>query len=195
MRSNPKLLLLLLPVMAGVASPWLLGSIPVLQVTNTTGDQETVVFRASFARFSLSYIHSIYLQPVTEDFEAGEGEEMILRGVRTKSAAVAQYYGFEDGREFYPVNRKMKSFVLRVGISQPQLLQCGEEKVDLRALGEKGDRLEFKVKRISRIGIWLPAAYSRIHPPPKLKAGPTPIENGKTVGTGFKPAPTPAAMV
>lgn len=163
MRSkNPKLLLLLLPVVAGTVGALLLNSIPVLQITNTTRERE--VFRTSFTRFSLSYIHSIYLEPVTEDFEAGEGEEMILRGVRTQSAAVAQYYGFEDGLEYYPVNRKLKSFVLRVGMAQPQVLQYGEEKMELRALGEKGDRLEFKGKRMSRIAIWVSAASSRIHP-------------------------------
>ncbi len=163
MRSkNPKLLLLVIPVVAGTVGALLLNSIPVLQISNTTRDRE--LFRVSFTRFSLSYTHSIYLEPVTEDFEAGEGGEIILRGVRTQSAAVAQYYGFEDGHEYYPVNRKMKSFVLRVGMSQPQVLQYGGKKMELRALGEKGDRLEFKVKRMSRIAIWVSAVYSRFYP-------------------------------
>ncbi len=69
--------------------------------------------------------------------------------MRTKSPAVAHYYGFEDGREYYPVNRKMKSFVLRVGMSSPQTLDCGNRKISLQEMGEKGDRLEMRVVRMT----------------------------------------------
>jgi hypothetical protein len=91
----------------------------------------------------------MYLQPATEEFEVGEGEEFILRGVRIQSPAVAAYYGFEEGRTYYPVNRKMNSFFLRLGMSNAQTLSHGNQTFSLQELGERGDRLEVRVRRMS----------------------------------------------
>ncbi len=119
----------------------------VLEVVNTT--RKGPVWAEPVSRFNLSYINSIYLQPATEEFEAGDAGEIILRAVKTPSAAVAQYYGFEDGRTHYPVNRRMKSFALRIGMSRPQTVEIGERKISLRDWGQSGDRLEFSVVRLS----------------------------------------------
>ena len=48
--------------------------------------------------FSMFYIHSIYQEPVIEEFLI-EKEAIILKGVRTKSPAIMEYYGFEDNSE------------------------------------------------------------------------------------------------
>ena len=124
--------------------------IPVLQVVNTDRPATLSLRLEEPTRFSISYIHSICLQAAAEDFEAGKGDEIILRGVRTRSPSVAHYYGFdEDTRDYYPVDRRMKSFVLRLGMSQAQTLSHGEKKVSLANLEEKGDRLEFRVVRMT----------------------------------------------
>jgi hypothetical protein len=122
----------------------------VLRVENTDHPRELMIRTAPEARFSLSYINSIYLQPAAEDFRVGEGEEIILLGVRTRSPAVAAYYGFEEGKDYYPVNRKLKSFVLRLGMSQAQTLSWGNRQISLGELGEPGDRLEVRVVRMTR---------------------------------------------
>ena len=77
-----------------------------------------------------------------------KAEAFILRGVRTQSPAVAGYYGFEEGRTFYPVNRKMDSFVIRLGMTHAQILFHGNQKISLAELGERGDRLEVRVRRM-----------------------------------------------
>ena len=123
----------------------------VLRVENTDHPGEIMIRTAPAARFSLSYINSIYLQPAAEDFRVGEGEEIILLGVRTRSPAVAAYYGFEEGKDYYPVNRTLKSFVLRLGMSQAQTLSWGNRQVSLGELGEPGDRLEVRVVRMTRM--------------------------------------------
>jgi hypothetical protein len=123
----------------------------VLRVENTDHPRELMIRTAPAARFSLSYINSIYLQPAAEDFRVGEGEEIILLGVRTRSPAVAAYYGFEEGKDYYPVNRTLKSFVLRLGMSQAQILSWGNRQISLGELGEPGDRLEVRVVRMTRM--------------------------------------------
>jgi hypothetical protein len=123
----------------------------VLRVENTDHPRELMIRTAPAARFSLSYINSIYLQPAAEDFRVGEGEEIILLGVRTRSPAVAAYYGFEEGKDYYPVNRTLKSFVLRLGMSQAQILSWGNRQISLGELGKPGDRLEVRVVRMTRM--------------------------------------------
>lgn len=121
----------------------------VLQIVNTDRTQKLNILASPHSRFILSYLHSIYLEPASEEFEVGEGEEIILKGVRTKSLAVAQYYGFEDGRGYYPVHRRMKSFALRLGMSNPQTLFYGNRTISPQEMGKKGDRLEVRVVRMA----------------------------------------------
>lgn len=128
-----------------VGGAFLTPEVRVLQIVNPNSGRNFQIIVEPASRFTLSYINSIYREPAAEEFEVGEGEEIILKGVRTKSPAVAHYYGFEDGREYYPVIRRMKSFALRVGMSIPQTLDCGNRKISLREIGEKGDRLEVRV--------------------------------------------------
>ena len=65
--------------------------------------------------FSIFYIHSIYNEPVVEEFQAEKGE-IVLKGVRTKSPAVMEYYGFEDTKEFHPLNQRLGAvFIIQEG--------------------------------------------------------------------------------
>jgi hypothetical protein len=149
MKTRGWLLLFLLSSVIGAGGVLAFREVAVLQVINTDRPGELNLRTQKATPFSLSYTHSIYLQPAAEEFEVGEGEEIVLRGVRTQSAAVAAYYGFEDGRDYYPVNRRMKSFALRLGMSEPQMIHYQSQKISLGKLGEKGDRLEIRVARMS----------------------------------------------
>jgi hypothetical protein len=143
------ILLLSLLALMGTGGAFLIKKVPVLQIVNTDHTQKVHILITPHSQFTLSYVHSIYLEPASEEFEVGEGEEIILKGVKTKSPAVANYYGFEDGRGYYPVNRRMKSFPLRLGMSNPQTLDYGNRAISLQEIGEKGDRLEVRVVRIT----------------------------------------------
>jgi len=98
--------------------------------------------------FSIFYIHSIYKEPVTEEFQVEKGA-IVLRGVRTKSPAVMEYYGFEDTKEFHPMNQRLGAvFIIRRGMGEGQGLIVRDRKIYLSQIGEKGDRIQMRVETI-----------------------------------------------
>jgi hypothetical protein len=100
-------------------------------------------------QFSIFYIHSIYQEPVVEEFQAEKGA-IVLKGVRTKSPGVMEYYGFEDTREFHPMNQRLGAvFIIRRGMGEGQGLIVRDRKVYLSEIGEKGDRIQLRVESIS----------------------------------------------
>lgn len=99
--------------------------------------------------FSIFYIHSIYKEPVAEEFQTEKGV-IILKGVRTKSPAVMEYYGFEDTKEFHPLNQRLGAvFIIRRGMGEGQGLIVRDRKIYLSEIGEKGDRIQVRIETIS----------------------------------------------
>jgi len=99
--------------------------------------------------FSIFYIHSIYNEPVIEEFLV-EKETILLKGVRTKSPAVMEYYGFEDMKEFHPMNQRLGAvFIIRRGMGEGQGLVVRDRKIYLSEIGEKGDRIRLRVRSVS----------------------------------------------
>lgn len=99
--------------------------------------------------FSMFYIHSIYNQAVVEEFQT-EKDSMILKGVRTKSPAVMEYYGFEESEEFHPMNLKLGAFfIIRRGMGEGQGVVVRERKIYLSEVGERGDRIQLRVGSMS----------------------------------------------
>jgi hypothetical protein len=99
--------------------------------------------------FSMFYIHSIYNEPVVEEFQA-EKDSIVLKGIGTKSPAVMEYYGFEDMKEFHPMNLKLGAvFLIRRGMGEGQGLIVRDRKIYLSEIGEKGDRIQLKVEPVS----------------------------------------------
>jgi len=95
--------------------------------------------------FSVFYIHSIYKEPVVEEFQA-DGDAVVLKGVRTKSPAVMQYYGFEDMKGFHPMNQRLGAIYFKWGIGEGQGLIVGDRKIYLSGIGERGDRIQLRVE-------------------------------------------------
>jgi hypothetical protein len=99
--------------------------------------------------FSIFYIHSIYKDPVTEEFQAEKGA-ITLKGVRTKSPAVMEYYGFQNSREFHPLNQRLGAvFIIRRGMGEGQGLIVKDRKIYLSEIGEKGDRIQLRVESMT----------------------------------------------
>lgn len=94
--------------------------------------------------FSMFYIHSIYLEPVIEEFQI-EGRAIVLKGVRTKSPGVMEYYGFQDMKEFHPVSQRLGAVYFKWGTGEGQVLIVRERKIYLSEIGEKGDRIRLRV--------------------------------------------------
>ena len=97
-------------------------------------------------RFSIFYVHSIYREPVIEEFQV-EGDAILLKGVRTKSPAIMEYYGFEDTKEFHPLDGRLGAlFIIRRGMGEGQGLIIRDRKIYLSEIGEKGDRIRIRVE-------------------------------------------------
>ena len=95
------------------------------------------------------YIHSIYQEPVVEEFQI-EKKAILLKGVRTKSPAVMEYYGFQDMKEFHSLDLKLGAvFLIRRGMGEGQGLIVRERKIYLSEIGERGDRIQLKVESVS----------------------------------------------
>ncbi len=108
--------------------------------------------------FSIFYIHSIYKEPVAEEFQAEKGA-IVFKGVRTKNSAIMEYYGFQDRKEFHPMNQRLGAvFIIRRGMGEGQGLIVKERKIYLSEIGEEGDRIQLRVDSMS-FGRYL---YSRM---------------------------------
>ena len=113
--------------------------------------------------FSMFYIHSIYKEPVVEEFQAGK-EAIILKGVRTKSPAVMEYYGFEDTKEFHLMNQKLGAvFIIRRRMGEGQGLIVRDRKIYLSEIGERGDRIQLRVESVSFGKYHLSRVFESIH--------------------------------
>jgi hypothetical protein len=120
----------------------------VLQLENT--DQGRIVrFPIKPAeRFSIYYVHSVYHEPVIEDFEANP-DTIILKGVRTTSDAIGEQYGFDHPRSFLPMNEKLGAIFVRVGPGEGQGLILRDRKIYLSEIGKRGDRIQLSVRSVS----------------------------------------------
>ena len=98
--------------------------------------------------FSMFYIHSIYKEPVVEEFQA-EGDAIVLKGVRTKSPAVMEYYGFEDMKGFHPMHQRLGAIYFKWGTGEGQGLIARDRKIYLSEIGKRGDRIQLRVESLS----------------------------------------------
>jgi hypothetical protein len=99
--------------------------------------------------FSITYQHSIYRQPVVEEFSVGPGAELVLTGVRSESGAVLEYFGFSDSRPYHAMNRPMRTIVFRVAVEGAQTLTLGGRRISFLRLGDPGDRITLRLANVS----------------------------------------------
>ena len=148
--------LIIVLIMAGGVSYF--KKITFLQVKNMDRPKTLQFYIHPCETFSSFYIHSIYREPVIEEFQA-KGGALAVTGVKTKSPAVMEYYGFDDVREFHPMDQNLgAAFILKRGMFEGQGLMIREKKIYLSELGEKGDRIQIKVDSLP-LGQYL---YSRM---------------------------------
>jgi hypothetical protein len=99
-------------------------------------------------RFSYSYTHSIYGEPVVEEFQIQQGM-IVLTGVRASHPGILEYYGFGDTEEFHPMDRRFPSILLRVGMGEAQRLRVRDKKVSFSEVGERGDQILLGLRSVS----------------------------------------------
>ncbi len=155
-------LLILIGVLIVSGGVFLFKKVTLLHIENMDRPKAIHVRINPSETFSMFYIHSIYKEPVVEEFQAEE-EAIILKGIRTKSPAVMEYYGFEDMKEFHPMNQKLGAvFIIRRGIGEGQGLIVGDRKIYLSEIGERGDRIQLRVESMS-LGKYLLSTVWKYH--------------------------------
>jgi hypothetical protein len=143
----PLLSLIVILIVAG--GVLFLKKVTLLHIENMDHPQMIRIRISPSETFSMFYIHSIYKEPVIEEFQA-EKDAIILKGVRTKSPGVMEYYGFEDTKEFHTMNQRMGAvFIIRRGMGEGQGLIVRDRKIYLSEIGEKGDRIQLRVESVS----------------------------------------------
>ena len=95
--------------------------------------------------FSVVYQHSIYDQPVTEDFVVDEEGRIVLQAVTSPSAAVREYFGITTTGERHAMVRTMPEIVFRIATGTAQRLRAGGVERSFLELGDHGDRLVLRV--------------------------------------------------
>ncbi len=150
--------LMLVVVLAIGGGAILNAKILVLQLQNTDHPHVMRIRIKPFEPFSIYYIHSIYQEPVIEEFEAAPNM-IILKGVRTKSLAIEEQYGFEDSKSYHPMDEKLGAVFFRVAEGEGQGLIVKDRKIYLSEIGARGDRIQLSVRSIS-VGSYLFATFS-----------------------------------
>jgi hypothetical protein len=143
------LLTLMITIFIVAGGAFLFKKVTILQLGNMDRPKTIHVRISPSETFSMFYIHSIYKVPVVEEFQA-EKDAIVLKGVRTKSPAVMEYYGFEDMKEFHPMNRRLGAiFIIRRGMGEGQGLIVRDRKIYLSEIGAKGDRIRLRAETVS----------------------------------------------
>jgi hypothetical protein len=134
---------------AAAAGGILTARLPVLQLKNLDRGLLRRVRIEPPERFAMTYRHSIYDAPVTEEFEASRGG-IVLKGVRTEDAGVMEYYGFEEVRGEHPREVALKGpLVVKKGVREGQGLLIGGRPLPLSDLARPGERVEVSVQAVS----------------------------------------------
>jgi len=97
--------------------------------------------------FSVVYQHSIYDQPVTEEFVLDQEGRIVLRAVSSPSAAVREYFGITSPGERHPMSRTMPEIVFRIATGRAQRLRAPGVERSFLELGEHGERLVLRAHR------------------------------------------------
>ena len=97
--------------------------------------------------FSVVSQHSMYDQPVTEDFVLDERGRIVLQAVTSPSAAVREYFGITSAGERHAMARTMSEIVFRIATGSAQRLRAGGVERSFLELGEHGDRLIMRAHR------------------------------------------------
>ncbi|MBI2312632.1 MAG: hypothetical protein HYU77_09035 [Betaproteobacteria bacterium] len=108
----------------------------------------TVLFRVDAGEvFSVTYHHSMYDQPITEEFTVGDDGGIVLKALWSPSGAVREYFGITAPGDYHVMNRVMPEVVFRVAAGVPQRMKIGGAEHSFLELGEHGDRIVLRGAR------------------------------------------------
>ena len=138
-------------VLGGVAVAALaagaLRPVTVLELTNTSRGRTVRLPAAAGQAFSVTFQHSMYDQPFTEEYAVRGDGRIALQAVSSQSAAVLEYLGIVAAGERHAAERVMSEIVVRVAAGAPQTLRVGGAEHSFLEFGDHGDRLVLRAVR------------------------------------------------
>jgi len=140
--------LIVAALVLGAAGVLYFKKVTLLYLENADRSRTVRVWVNPSDQFSIFYIHSIYNAPAIEEFQVDRGG-ITLKGVRTQNPGILEYYGFEDTKQFHPMDKKFGAIFFRVAMGEGQGLIVRDKKIYLSEIGEKGDRIRLRVNTIS----------------------------------------------
>lgn len=135
-------------IVIGSAAVLYFKKVTLLYLDNMDRPRTVRVWVTPSEEFSIFYIHSIYNAPAIEEFQVDQGG-ITLKGVRTQNPGIMEYYGFEDTKQFHPLDQKLGAIFFRVAMGEGQGLIVRDKKIYLSEIGEKGDRIRLRVNTLS----------------------------------------------
>jgi hypothetical protein len=147
-KKKSRLLLILIGLFILTGGALNLTKISILYLENTDRPKSHPIRVSSSERFAVIYFHSIYKEPVIEQFQVDQGA-IILKGVRTRHPGILEYYGFEDMKEFHPMDRRVGAPLFRVAMGEPQSLVIQSRKISFNEVGERGDQIQLRLDSVS----------------------------------------------
>jgi hypothetical protein len=139
----------------GVAGTGALLPVTVLELENSTSGRVTRLALQPGEMFSVTYHHSMYEQPVTEDFLVDARGHIALKWVSSPSAAVREYFGLTSSGERHAVERSVQEIVFRVATGTPQRLSVAGVERSFLEFGDHGDRLVMRAIVTPAVEHWL----------------------------------------
>jgi hypothetical protein len=118
-----------------------------LEIENAAAHRTVRIAVPSGEAFFITYHHSMYDQPVTEEFVLARDGGIVLQAVSSPSAAVLEYFGIVSPGERHVAVRAMREVVFRVAAGAPQLLRVGARERSFLEFGVHGDRLVVRATR------------------------------------------------
>jgi hypothetical protein len=164
-RSRPLAVAIAAALAAGGAA-LALRPVPVLELRNEARGRTVSFPVPGGGPFEVISQHSMYDQPVTEEFVVGPGDELVLAAVSSPSAAVREYFGLTAAGERQVVHRAMRQIVFRIAAGAPQRLRVGGEERSFLDLGDHGDRLVLTASSSPALTRWLALLFRSPGPHP-----------------------------
>jgi hypothetical protein len=149
-------------VAASLAAAAALRPVDVIEVENAARGKTARIALYDGESFSVTAHHSMYEQPVTEEFVVDENRRIVLKSVSSPSAAVREYFGIVALGERHAVERAMDQVVFRVAAGIPQRFRLGGLERSFLEFGDHGDRLVMRALRGPAAAYWLSTGLGRV---------------------------------
>ena len=136
-------ILVLLIIVAAIGGVLTFKRVTALYFENMDRPRAVRIWISPSDQFSIFYFHSVYNEPASEEFQVDRGT-IVLKGVRTKSPGILEFYGFDDMKSFHPMNQRWGAVFFKVEAGEGQGLIIRDKKIYFSELGEKGDRIQLR---------------------------------------------------